>query len=180
MGLSLGAEVVGSYSPRCRFTVSTIHSPQVTLHSVPRRLYLSLRPLSPARPLLLPVLPFSLRLCLSQRTLDGIINHFAEPFDRKQILYASFVPVIVRERSPENYDQRCSLRPRSSATPRICRTFVENAAPEVTFRNASRVRTRHLREPINRVCANGAPSPPDGSIFKGIGTGPSVDLGAAV
>lgn len=58
---------IGSYSSRCRFTVSTMRSPQVTLRSVP--LY---------------------SLC----TLDGIINHFAEPLNRKRILYAPFVPVI--------------------------------------------------------------------------------------
>lgn len=44
-----------------------MRSPQVTLRSVP--LY---------------------SLC----TLDGIINHFAEPLNRKRILYAPFVPVI--------------------------------------------------------------------------------------
>lgn len=84
MGAFLGGPWIGSYSSlRCRFTVSTIHSPQVTLRSFP---------LSFSLP---PTAFFS--IC----TLDGIINHFAEPLDRKRILYAPFVPVIVGERSAE-------------------------------------------------------------------------------
>ena len=64
-GFPWGGGEIGSYSSRCRFTVSTMRSPQG--HA-----------------------PFGSSLC----ALHGIINHFAEPLDRKRISYAPFVPVV--------------------------------------------------------------------------------------
>lgn len=41
----------------------------------------------------------------SLRALHGIINHFAEPLNRKRILYAPFVPVIDGQRIVEDVDR---------------------------------------------------------------------------